>query len=294
MVQGMLACSHMKRFTALVLGAAFLFAPLTTLAATSLASTHKESRLGWSIQPPKGWTKEQESENGYDMVTFWSPNGRAASLRVMVSEYSFGNTNEEALNEYTDFKKETLAKDLINYELESDEDVFVGSYPARLLTDTWNGEGTDKIRTETLIVAHNAKVYEIAATVWEDQWNLYEDAFDDSKDTFTFTKKESLKNMAWGEEKFRKFAVGTKLKKAPWTGTDNDFIDGGSGVDTAIYDGLRSQYTLYKGKEYVKDGYRKTVIVLYEETGDMDVLVNVELIRFADQTLKLPSFKVKK
>ena len=56
----------------------------------------------------------------------------------------------------------------------------------------------------------------------------------------------------------------------------------------------RGYSTLYKGKEYAKDGYRKTVIVLYEETGDMDVLVNVELIRFADQTLKLPSFKVKK
>lgn len=55
-----------------------------------------------------------------------------------------------------------------------------------------------------------------------------------------------------------------------------NFIDGGLGNDTAVFDRPRSEYTISV------DG--RTVRVAHA-SGRMDVLVNVELLRFADQTV---------
>jgi len=68
--------------------------------------------------------------------------------------------------------------------------------------------------------------------------------------------------------------------------TDYDYIDGGAGIDTAVFAGNRSDYTIKMsdGKVYVTDSVAKRDFT--------DTLENIELLKFADQTLTVPDLKV--
>lgn len=70
--------------------------------------------------------------------------------------------------------------------------------------------------------------------------------------------------------------IGNSGNNALTGNAGNDFIDGGLGSDTAIFTGLRSSYTI------TVNGQTVTVTSVAEGT---DTLVNVEFLRFSDQTI---------
>lgn len=69
-------------------------------------------------------------------------------------------------------------------------------------------------------------------------------------------------------------------------GAGNDVLDGGAGTDTAVFSGLRSQYTITAGVEVV-DGVPYRIVTVSGPDGT-DVLHNIEFLQFADQTISAP------
>lgn len=95
--------------------------------------------------------------------------------------------------------------------------------------------------------------------------------------------RQRIMTASW-QEQYRVFAsenedVAIELN----AGGDNDFIDGGADYDTVIYSKPRANYIFFPGREWPQYGYEDTIIVYDTGTKDVDVLVNVEAIRFADE-----------
>src|SRR5690349_15912638 len=63
-------------------------------------------------------------------------------------------------------------------------------------------------------------------------------------------------------------------------GAGNDAINGGAGTDTAVFSGNRANYVLSQANGVI------TVKAL-SGTDGTDTLINVEYLRFADQTIKI-------
>lgn len=63
-------------------------------------------------------------------------------------------------------------------------------------------------------------------------------------------------------------------------GMGNDWIDGATGTDTAVYAGRRTDYE-------ISNAYGKTYVEARDGTSGYDTLVNVERLQFADGTLAL-------
>lgn len=61
-------------------------------------------------------------------------------------------------------------------------------------------------------------------------------------------------------------------------GLGNDWIDGGAGIDTAVFEGKRSDYLL-------STGFGKVFVTARDGSSGFDTLVNVEKLQFADGTL---------
>ena len=90
----------------------------------------------------------------------------------------------------------------------------------------------------------------------------------------TLVSIENLTGSAFGD-----VLTGDGQDNAISGGGGDDTLDGGGGTDTAMFSGARAAYTI------VNDGTRVTV------TGadGTDVLSNIELLKFADQTIATPS-----
>jgi len=81
------------------------------------------------------------------------------------------------------------------------------------------------------------------------------------------------------------FSLGATLTGGPGNDTitvdpDSDTIDGGAGIDTAVYAGVRANFTLTK----TSAGYTVSDKI---STGGMDTLSNIERLKFADIRLAL-------
>ena len=63
-------------------------------------------------------------------------------------------------------------------------------------------------------------------------------------------------------------------------GLGNDFIDGGKGVDTAVFAGARSAYQ-------ISNSFGKVYVAARDGSSGFDTLVNIEKLEFTDQTLTL-------
>jgi len=61
-------------------------------------------------------------------------------------------------------------------------------------------------------------------------------------------------------------------------GLGNDWIDGGAGIDTAVFEGRRSDYL-------VSTGFGKVFVTARDGSAGFDTLVNIEKLQFADSTL---------
>jgi len=61
-------------------------------------------------------------------------------------------------------------------------------------------------------------------------------------------------------------------------GLGNDWIDGGAGIDTAVFEGRRSDYLL-------STGFGKVFVTARDGSAGFDTLVNIEKLQFADGTL---------
>lgn len=74
--------------------------------------------------------------------------------------------------------------------------------------------------------------------------------------------------------------LGNALDNMLHGGAGNDWVDGGSGRDTASFEGRRADYT-------VSTGFGKVFVAGRNGAAGFDTLLNVEVLRFADQTVAL-------
>lgn len=74
--------------------------------------------------------------------------------------------------------------------------------------------------------------------------------------------------------------VGNRLDNSLRGGLGNDWIDGGAGSDTAVFEGKRADYL-------ISTGYGKTFLTARDGNSGFDTLLGVEKLRFADGTLTL-------
>lgn len=92
---------------------------------------------------------------------------------------------------------------------------------------------------------------------------------------------------------FSLIVKGTPLEGRVLNVTDNyTFTDGGGGIDTVIYKKNRSAYNIYKGQSIPSRGYKNPIVVVGIDPYFIQVDVNSEFVRFADQTLTIPDLKV--
>jgi Ca2+-binding RTX toxin-like protein len=61
-------------------------------------------------------------------------------------------------------------------------------------------------------------------------------------------------------------------------GLGNDWLDGGAGVDTAVFEGKRSDYL-------ISTGFGKLFVTARDGSGGFDTLLGIEKLRFADSTI---------
>jgi Ca2+-binding RTX toxin-like protein len=76
--------------------------------------------------------------------------------------------------------------------------------------------------------------------------------------------------------------LGNDLNNMVSSGRGNDWIDGGKGLDTAVFSGARSSYL-------ISSGFGKTFVAARDGTSGFDTLLNVETLKFADQSINLGS-----
>lgn len=76
--------------------------------------------------------------------------------------------------------------------------------------------------------------------------------------------------------------LGNDLANQLTGGNGNDWIDGGKGVDAAIFVGARSDFL-------ISTAFGNTFITARDGTSGFDTLVNIETLRFNDQTLTFGS-----
>ncbi len=74
--------------------------------------------------------------------------------------------------------------------------------------------------------------------------------------------------------------VGNRLDNSLRGGLGNDWIDGGAGTDTAVFEGKRADYL-------ISTGYGKTFLTARDGSSGFDTLLGVEKLRFADGALTL-------
>jgi serralysin len=133
----------------------------------------------------------------------------------------------------------------------------------------WDGGGVDTIDLSGYTTASNL--------------DLNEGAF---SDVGGLTKNLSIAFGAMIENaiggKGNDYLMGNALPNVLQGGAGNDMINGGDGVDTAVFSGLRDRYTIV-----TQDG-RVTVTDISGVDG-VDVLTHIEQLRFADQTVILES-----
>src|SRR5262249_38734742 len=65
-------------------------------------------------------------------------------------------------------------------------------------------------------------------------------------------------------------------------GAGNDTIDGGTGTDTAIFSGNRADYIISENNGVI-------TVIAKSGTDGTDTLTNVENLKFADQTVRVPA-----
>jgi hypothetical protein len=74
--------------------------------------------------------------------------------------------------------------------------------------------------------------------------------------------------------------LGNDANNALKGGLGNDWIDGGKGTDTAVFDGVRSDYLL-------SSGYGKIFVTARDGSSGFDTLLNTEVLQFADGSITL-------
>jgi hypothetical protein len=74
--------------------------------------------------------------------------------------------------------------------------------------------------------------------------------------------------------------VGNRLDNSLRGGLGNDWIDGGDGSDTAVFEGRRADYLL-------STGFGKTFVTARDGSSGFDTLLGIEKLRFADGTMTL-------
>lgn len=74
--------------------------------------------------------------------------------------------------------------------------------------------------------------------------------------------------------------VGNRLDNSLRGGLGNDWIDGGAGIDTAVFEGKRADYL-------ISTGYGKTFLTARDGSSGFDTLLGVEKLRFADGAITL-------
>ena len=76
--------------------------------------------------------------------------------------------------------------------------------------------------------------------------------------------------------------LGNDLANVLSGGKGNDWIDGGKGIDTAAFEGSRSDYL-------ISTGFGKTFVTGRDGIRGFDTLLGIEIIKFADQSITLGS-----
>lgn len=107
----------------------------------------------------------------------------------------------------------------------------------------------------------------------------------DPLDSFKITGDE-LPNSVIGTKESQSIILGdgddTATIQVGSEKSGNDFVDGGAGTDTVIYSGARAGYQVIS-----KDGF--TVVRDVNNIDGIDLLTNVELLKFSDETMNIDS-----
>ncbi len=93
------------------------------------------------------------------------------------------------------------------------------------------------------------------------------------------------------QARFDHLAMGTPLEGHQWKPSAlSQYIDGKGGTDTVYYSGARAGYEVFNGTP--TSAGVGTILVHSLADDSIDVIVNVEYLRFADETLQIPSLIV--
>ena len=76
--------------------------------------------------------------------------------------------------------------------------------------------------------------------------------------------------------------IGNELANQLTGGKGNDWIDGGKGVDTAIFYGSRNDY-------FISSSFGQIFVAARDGSSGFDTLLNIETLKFADQSITLGS-----
>lgn len=74
--------------------------------------------------------------------------------------------------------------------------------------------------------------------------------------------------------------LGNSVDNRLTGGLGNDWIDGGSGTDTAVFAGRRVDY-------FISTGFGKSFVAARDGKGGFDTLLNIEKLQFSDSTMEL-------
>lgn len=72
--------------------------------------------------------------------------------------------------------------------------------------------------------------------------------------------------------------IGNSRDNSLRGGLGNDWLDGGDGIDTAVFEGKRADYL-------ISTGFGKLFVTARDGSGGFDTLLNIEKLRFADSTI---------
>jgi aryl-phospho-beta-D-glucosidase BglC (GH1 family) len=146
---------------------------------------------------------------------------------------------------------------------------------------SWNPNSGDTggILTEDWTTVYQSKVNRLAPIMWSGDNPLIFVGSAGSDQLYS-GERSSILNGLYGDDLLQGGSSQDTLEGGP----GNDYIDGGSNTDTAVFSGKRSAYTILAqsdGKLQISDD---------RTSGDgVDIVSNIEILRFADASILLPS-----
>ncbi len=154
-----------------------------TPAASSLSDFRYVNTLhGFSLYPPAGWAKEENTDDGW-LVVF---TGQFTDnfFGILIST----ETTSSSLSQFTSALKTQLAQDTqySNYHLVSESSRTMGGYSCTEIVYSFTLEGVDK-KDKAFIFVHGGEAYRFVLETEASDYDRYLSIFEQSLQTLTFT-----------------------------------------------------------------------------------------------------------